>query len=93
MDGQNLSGLLEGKGPEPRDHFTLGYGIFTRARDEQYVMFGRNDGSESKLFDVLSDPDMHHDLAATAPGRVRQMFEEYVLKDAGGSLPTEPAEG
>ena len=85
--------LLEGKSPEQRHHFTVAYGIYTQARDEQYVLFGRNDGSEAKLFDVLSDPEMHHDLAATDPGRVRRMFEEYVFADAGGSLPTVPAEG
>jgi hypothetical protein len=56
-------------------------------------MFGRNDGTEAKLFDVLSDPQMHHDIAATDPERVKKMFEEYVLADAGGSLPTAPAEG
>ncbi len=93
MDGQNLCVLLEGRSPEPRNHFTLGYGIYSQTRDEQYVMFGRNDGSEAKLFDVLSDPQMHHDIAATDPERVKKMFEEYVLADAGGSLPTVPAEG
>ncbi len=93
MDGQNLCVLLEGRSPEPRNHFTLGYGIYSRTQDDQYVMFGRNDGSEAKLFDVLSDPDMHHDIAATDPERVKKMFEEYVLADAGGSLPTVPAEG
>jgi arylsulfatase A-like enzyme len=93
MDGQNLCVLLEGKSPEPRNHFTLGYGIYSRTRDEQYVMFCRNDGSEAKLFDVLSDPEMHHDIAATDPERVKKMFEEYVLADGGGSLPTVPAEG
>jgi hypothetical protein len=56
-------------------------------------MFSRNDGSEAKLFNLLSDPQMHRDIAAADPGRVRQMFEEYVLADAGGSLPTVPAEG
>jgi hypothetical protein len=71
----------------------LGYGIYSRTQDEQYVMFGRNDGTEAKLFDVLSDPQMHHDIAATDPERVKKMFEEYVLADAGGSLPTAPAEG
>jgi arylsulfatase A-like enzyme len=93
MDGQNLSLLLEGRSPEPRNHFTLGYGIYSRTRDDQYVMFGRNDGSEAKLFDVLSDPQMNHDIAAADPERVKKMFEEYVLADAGGSLPTVPAEG
>ena len=71
----------------------MGYGIYSRTQDEQYVMFGRNDGTEAKLFDVLSDSQMHHDIAATDPERVKKMFEEYVLADAGGSLPTAPAEG
>jgi arylsulfatase A-like enzyme len=93
MDGQNLCVLLEGRSPEPRNHFTLGYGIYSQTRDEQYVMFCRNDGSEAKLFDVLSDPEMHHDIAATYSERVKQMFERYVLADGGGSLPTVPAEG
>ncbi|MDQ5829331.1 MAG: sulfatase [Actinomycetota bacterium] len=93
MDGQNLCVLLEGRSPEPRNHFTLGYGIYSRTQDDQYVMFGRNDGSEAKLFDVLSDPQMNHDIAAADPERVKKMFEEYVLADAGGSLPTVPAEG
>jgi arylsulfatase A-like enzyme len=93
MDGQDLSVLFEGEAPQPRDHFTLGYGIYTRSRDEQYVMFGRNDGSEGKLFDVLSDPQMNNDIAAANPGIVKRMFEEYALADAGGSLPTTPVEG
>ena len=93
MHGHNLCLLLEVKSPEPRKHFTLIYCIYTRARDEQYVMFDRNDGSEAKLFDVLSDPEMRHDIAATDPERVKKMFEEYVLADAGGSLPTVPAAG
>jgi arylsulfatase A-like enzyme len=93
MDGQDLSVLFEGEAPQPRDHFTLGYGIYTRSRDEQYVMFGRNDGSEGKLFDVLSDPQMNNDIAAANPGIVKRMFEECALADAGGSLPTTPVEG
>ncbi len=93
MQGQDLSVLLEGTQPEARPHFTLGFEYYAWTRDDSYVMFSRNDGSEAKLFDVLSDPEMHRDIAATDPEKVKKMFEEYVLADAEGSLPTVPAEG
>src|SRR3712207_8351251 len=33
MDGQNLCVLLEARSPEPRAHFTLGYGIYSRSEE------------------------------------------------------------
>jgi hypothetical protein len=80
--------LLEGKEPEPRPHFTLGYHDRVWARDERYVMFCRNDGSEAKLYDTQTDPGQRIDLSGDDPETVEKMFEEYVLKDAGGRLPT-----
>jgi arylsulfatase A-like enzyme len=88
MEGQDLSVLLEGRGPEQRPHFTLGYSEFVWARDEGYAMFGRNDGEEAKLYDLLADPKMDRDVAAKRPDLVRRMFDEYVIGDAGGPLPT-----
>jgi arylsulfatase A-like enzyme len=88
MEGQDLSMLLEGRGPEQRPHFTLGYSEFVWARDEGYAMFGRNDGEEAKLYDLLADPKMDRDVAAKRPDLVRRMFDEYVIGDAGGPLPT-----
>jgi arylsulfatase A-like enzyme len=88
MEGQDLSVLLEGGQPKPRPHFTLGYHSFVWARDERYVMFSRNDGARAKLFDIREDPLMRYDLAGTYSEVVRHMFEEYVLKDARGPLPT-----
>ena len=43
--------------------------------------------NRSKLYDAQSDPWQQRDLAADEPDTVERMFEEYVLKDAGGSLP------
>ncbi|HEX2029952.1 MAG TPA: hypothetical protein VHL78_00925, partial [Actinomycetota bacterium] len=40
---QDLSVLFEGKAPQPRDHFTLGYGEHVWCRDDRYVMFVRGD--------------------------------------------------
>ena len=52
------------------------------------MMFSLNDGSEARLYDVQEDPDQHNDIAADEPNIVKRMFEGYVLRDAGGPLPT-----
>jgi arylsulfatase A-like enzyme len=87
MEGQDLSVLLDGKEPEPRDHFTSAYKDHVWSRDESYVMFARTDGTEARLYDARTDPQQTRDLAEDALETVEKMFEEYVLKDAGGSLP------
>ena len=51
-------------------------------------MFGKNDGTEAKLFDIQEDPGFEKDLAGQRPDVAKRMFEEYVLGDAGGTLPT-----
>jgi arylsulfatase A-like enzyme len=86
MDGQYLSVLMEGGELEPRDHFTLGYADHVWARDDRYLMFSRRDRSEPHLYDLQNDPEAKNDLAEEDPDRVRRMFEDYVLADAGGSL-------
>ena len=86
MDGQDLSVLSEGEEPEPRDHFTLCYGTFVCTRDEHYVMFSRNDGKGARLYDIKTDPLQTRDLADDYPETVAKMYEQYALKDAGGSL-------
>jgi arylsulfatase A-like enzyme len=88
MDGQDLSVLFGGKSPESRPHFTLGYSKFVWARDERYAMFGRNDGTEARLYDLSTDPRMDSDVAGANHAVVERMFDEYVLGDAGGPLPT-----
>ncbi len=88
MEGQDLSVLFDGKGLDPRPHFTLGYSDFVWTRDEGYAMFGRNDGADSKLYDLSADPQMNKDVAGANPGVVKKMFDEYVVGDAGGPLPT-----
>ena len=87
MDGQDLSVLFEGEAPQPRDHFSLGYHNFVWSRDENYVFFSRNDGTEARLYDLTADPGLDEDVAGDHPDIVRRMFEGYVLKDAGGPLP------
>jgi arylsulfatase A-like enzyme len=88
MDGQDLSVLFDGKDPDERDHLTSAYKDYVWARDKRHVMFSRNEGSEPRLYDAQSDPRQERDLADDDPDTVERMFEDYVLKDAGGWLPT-----
>ena len=88
MDGQYLSVLMEGGNLEPRDHFTLGYADHVWARDDRYLMFSHRDRSEPHLYDLQNDPETRNDLAGQDPDRVRRMFDDYVLADAGGRRAT-----
>jgi arylsulfatase A-like enzyme len=88
MEGQDLSVLFKSGEPEQkRDHFTLGYNDHAWARDDRYAMFAKNDGSEAKLYDLHEDPGMDNDVAGTNPEIAKQLWNDYVLGDAGGPLP------
>jgi hypothetical protein len=88
MGGTDLSVLFGGDEPAARPHMTAGYHDHVWARDERYAMFARYDGSEAKLFDLESDPEMDKNIAGKEPDVVKRMFQGYVLKDAGGPLPS-----
>jgi arylsulfatase A-like enzyme len=87
MDGQNLSVLFEDGEPEERAHFTLGYNSHVWARDQDYVMFARNDGTDVKLYDLRTDPNMNTDIASSNRDIVNRMWTNYIIADAGGPLP------
>ena len=88
MDGQDLTVLLDGGEPEQqRPHFSASYHNHVWSKDERYTMFARTDGAEAKLFDVKEDPEMNRDIAGSNPDIVKRMYNDYVVKDAGGPLP------
>jgi arylsulfatase A-like enzyme len=87
MDGQDLSILFDGGQPENRSHFTLGYNDHAWARDDDYAMFAKNDGSNALLYDLRIDPEMNTDIAASNQDVINRMWNDYVLEDAGGPLP------
>jgi len=87
LEGRDLSAFFGDGEPEARGHFTLGYHDHTWARDEDYAMFAKNDLSGAKLYDLRDDPGMYRDVASANPGVVERMWNDYVLGDAGGSLP------
>lgn len=87
-EGQDLAALFDGGRPDQeRPHFTSSYHDHVWARDEDYVMISRNDGGQARLYDLRNDPDQKNNIAWRNSDVVRRMFEEYVLKDAGGPLP------
>ena len=79
--------MFGGGEPGERAHFSLGYNDHAWARDEDYVMFARNDGSEARLFDLRTDPNMDQDIAGSNQEVLNRMWSDYVLADAGGPLP------
>jgi arylsulfatase A-like enzyme len=88
LDGQDLNVILEDEAPAARPHFSLGYHDHAWCRDEDYAMFCRHDGTEAELYDLRMDPKMDRDIAGQHQKIVKRMFEEYVIKDAGGPLPS-----
>lgn len=87
MDGHNLYALFEDDAVDARPYFTLGYKNHSWARDDRYALISGNNGGGAKLFDIVGDPDMNKDIAGANPDVVKRMFEDYIMKDAGGSLP------
>jgi hypothetical protein len=51
-------------------------------------MFSRYDGALAKLYDLRTDPNMNKDIASSNQKIINRMWSEYILKDAGGPLPT-----
>ncbi len=88
MDGQDLSVLFDGGQPDDRPYFTLGYNDHAWARDDNYAMFAKNDGSNALLFDLRTDPNMDTDIAGSNQDIINSMWNDYILEDAGGPLPT-----
>ncbi|CAN5603177.1 sulfatase [soil metagenome] len=87
MEGTDLSVLLDDGSPDPRAYSTLGYHDYVWARDEDYALISRRNGERTKLYDLKAGPDQTEDISSRKPAIVRKMFDEYILEDAGGSLP------
>jgi arylsulfatase A-like enzyme len=88
MEGQDLSAILDGREPEQkRPYVTLGYDDYSWAQDGRWALSVRNDGEEARLYDLEKDPGMDRDVSDRRGDVVRRMYEEYVIRDAGGEPP------
>ena len=87
-DGQDLTPVLEGNEPEvARPYVTLGYDNYSWAEDVDWALSVRNDGEEARLHDLAEDPEMNRNVASANRDIVKRMWNDYVLKDAGGEPP------
>ena len=50
-------------------------------------MVSRSDGSAARLYDLTTDAQINRDVAGSTPDVVDRIWNDYVLKDAGGPLP------
>ena len=87
LDGQDATPLIAGnKGWRKRDHVTCGFQDYTWVRNDRYALITRNNGTAQTLYDLHKDPGQFHDIAAEAPGVVKQLMT-LATEDAGGKLP------
>jgi arylsulfatase A-like enzyme len=88
MNGQNLTRILESREPETeRPHFTVGQDNYSFTRDDDHAMMCPNDRSWHRLYDLSQDPKMDNDISADNPEILDRMYDEYIVKDAGGRPP------
>lgn len=87
MNGQDLSVLLDGGDPEPRPYMAAGMHDYAWARDDDYALICRNNGSEAKLYDLNADPEQQNDVAGDQRDVADRMFQDYIVDGAGGEPP------
>jgi arylsulfatase A-like enzyme len=89
VEGINLWEFVDRHGGQSRQYVTSAFNNYVWCRDERYVYMARNDGAEARLYNMESDPEQLHDVAAAKPEVCKEMFQR-VLADAGGPLPNYP---
>ncbi|MBA2376062.1 MAG: hypothetical protein ACR2N0_07590 [Rubrobacteraceae bacterium] len=58
------------------------------ARDDDYALMCRGNGGGAKLYDLREDPDQQTDIAWRNREVADRMYEEYILADVGGEMPS-----
>ena len=86
MEGEDLTVMFEGADPPERDHWTTAYSANVAAGDGRWLLIADNQGKERRLFDTEADPGEEKDVAADNPDVVDRLWQ-YVLDDAGGTMP------
>ena len=84
IQGQNLL-EVSGANWRTREYLTCRYGNHVWYRDEKSWFFSTAEFTDRHLFDMESDPECRHDVAAKAKDRVARA-RQCILSDAGGTL-------
>ncbi|CAN5647516.1 hypothetical protein BH20ACT10_BH20ACT10_03640 [soil metagenome] len=71
-----------------RPYFTGGLHDCVLARDHEYALMCRGNGGGAKLYDLREDPDQQTDIAWRNREVADRMYEEYILADVGGEMPS-----
>lgn len=88
MDGEDLSGLFDGEDFPERPYIAGGLHDYAFARDDDYALVCRSSGGGAKLYDLREDPGQQNDVSGGNRGISRRMYEEYILAEAGGEMPS-----
>jgi arylsulfatase A-like enzyme len=86
MTGNDLSPILHGHEPKPRDFQYGGYTNSHFLRDDRWAYMSDNRLEEPHLYDLSVDPSESRDLAAEKPEVVEELAAR-VTEEAGGTLP------
>ena len=86
MNGHDLSPLLHGNEPKPRDFQYGGYTNSHFLRDDRWAYMSDNRLEEPHLYDLSVDASESRDLAAESPEVVEELAAR-VTEEAGGTLP------
>lgn len=90
-DGRDLTPILRGKKREGRRYVTGAFNDWATYQDRRYKLIqsfaGVGDPANSRLFDVVADPDERRNIATKKRDVVKQLYRR-ILDDAGGDLPT-----
>jgi arylsulfatase A-like enzyme len=86
MNGNDLSPILHGNEPKPREFQYGGYTNSHFLRDDRWAYMSDNRLEEPHLYDLSADPSESRDLAAENPDVVEELAAR-VTEEAGGPLP------
>jgi arylsulfatase A-like enzyme len=86
MDSRSLRGLIEDRTDSGRGFLTSMFLDYVWACTPQYWYISRQDGQETKLFNLNEDPNLAVNLANSEPEKVKELHR-MVIQDAGGAIP------
>ena len=86
VDAEDLWPLVTGEGGPKRDYVSCGMEKYVWVKDDRYAYISETDGSDTRLFDLSSDPGNYTNIAADNPAVVKEMHAKAV-ESGGGSLP------
>jgi len=87
VEGINIWEYVERENPSyRREYATSAFADYVFYRDDDYWFISKRNGTESKLYEIKSDPKLEKNIAEESPELTKNAYQK-ILEDAGGSLP------